>query len=930
MYKVFQDGQGYVWALTDYGPQRHNGKQFEMVPGFSASDPPAYNFYIDKQKRLWLYTAKGEIGEYRQGQFRRHPISPRLAAQTAERNSFAFNVKEGLSGRMYFESFRNLVCWDKAQVLDTVRPGDQHAWTVQRIDGQWLTNRGILKTSFLKNKEADDLLIPLTIYDYLPAPVTLKLPFSGLTKYRLMATEGPEGLLVTVGNQAILVRKDGQVQVKSYPFSIVFNKLINQRFYFGFYNLGLARLDTDLENLTFLLTDVSVSDAWADADGHLWVSSLEKGVFREKEPGLHVLPSIPGRTSMLKPMGSVLMVGTENGELYQIGPQRRVKTLRFPGQRSSKVLDIMAYGDGFLLGTHSGVFHWNGEQTFDLIREKRTRYLTVGQYITRLPGGRTLLSHSRGLMTFDGKELTLLPSFPFKVRELIFWEDRLWLATDDGVKSVQLVQDEVRVDTTYMQGTRILRLKEHEGRLWFSAPGKGICNIDRQGKARQVPGLQAHAPVMDFCFVRSDQVLVASFSGLGSLNPATGAYQKLSEMATLRVALFDDQVWLGTINGLMVRTWPISDKEVQIPFFLRKLEENGHSRSYVPGMALEARNQSLTFSFDLLGYGKTDAGLWYELNGPKKRAGVTGTTVLSFADLPPGDYQLKVRAWWNGKAAGPQVMLFRFAVSLAFYETWWFRLVAALLGLVGLVLGIRMTLAYYRRKDAEANRLQQRLAGSKITALQSQMNPHFVSNALTAIQNLIITSQLEEAIGYIAKFSRMLRMVLELSGKPFVSLEKELQVIRYNVGLEQLRFRQKFDFELHVSPDLSPDALFVPTLITQPFVENAIWHGLLPLQDQRKGRLSISIRKEGAFLLLEIEDNGVGRHREGQQKKDQESFGHQLTASRFDNLNKLLGQSLCQLVIEDLINETTGETGTLVRLQFPSNFHEIKDQSLFT
>jgi hypothetical protein len=435
---------------------------------------------------------------------------------------------------------------------------------------------------------------------------------------------------------------------------------------------------------------------------------------------------------------------------------------------------------------------------------------------------------------------------------------------------------------------------------------------------------------MDFCFPDSKQVLVAGFSGLASLNLLTGAYQKWSDMAALRVAMFDQKIWLGTINGLMVRPWPLTEKAGEMPFYLRKMEENGQSRGFTNGMQLEARNQSLSFSFDLLGYSKPDAALSYELLGPKRRQGVAGNAVLSFTDLPPGLYDLKVRPWWNGKPAGTQIKHFRFRVDPAFYETWWFRLVAATFGLLLLVAGIRLTLAYYRRKDAEANRLQQRLAGSKITALQSQMNPHFISNALTAIQNLIITSQLDEAIGYIAKFSRMLRMVLELSGKPFVSLEKELQVIRYNVGLEQLRFRQKFDFELHVAPDLSPDALFVPTLITQPFVENAIWHGLLPLQDQRKGRLSITIRQEGAYLLLEIEDNGVGLNRHPEKKKDQESFGHQLTASRLDNLNKLLGSSLCQLEIEDLRNENTGETGTRVRLQFPSNFHEIKDQSLFT
>ncbi len=433
VYKVFQDGQGYVWALTDYGPQRHNGRRFEMVPGFSASDSPYYNYIIDRQKQIWLYNAKGEIGLYKDGRFEKHRISDRLAAQTAEKNSLAFNLKEGQSGQMYFESFRNLVAWDRNKRLDTLPEPEPNAWTVRRIDGQWLTNREKLQIGFLKNKAASELSIPIKIYDFRPEPVVVRLPFKSLSKYRLMASEGPEGLLVTVGSQAILLRRNGQIEVKSYPFSIIFNKWINHRFHLGFYNAGLARLDTDLENLNFLVTDASVSDAWSDLEGHLWVSSLERGIFHQKETGWESLRAVSGRTSMLKPLGSTLMVGTENGELFQIDQRQEVKNLTFPGQRSSKVLDLLPLEKDYLLGTHSGVFRWDGNKGFNLIREEKTDYLTIGQYICRLPDGKILLSYSLGLMEFNGQTLRLLPNFPYKVREVIYWNDLLWLATDDGL-----------------------------------------------------------------------------------------------------------------------------------------------------------------------------------------------------------------------------------------------------------------------------------------------------------------------------------------------------------------------------------------------------------------------------------------------------------------------------------------------------------------
>lgn len=930
VYKVFQDPDGYLWALTDYGPQRHNGKQFELVPGFSASDPPAYNYCLDRQKRLWLYNSRGEIGQYQNGKFRKHPHAEKLASLTARRNSFAFNIREGKSGQLYLESFRNLIRWNTRNRLDTLPNSEENGWTVRRIDGRWLTNRSPVRDSFLKARSTAGLFIPIRIYDFLPQAITVLLPFPGLAKYRFMATEGPQGLLITVGNQAVLVGKTGEVQVKSFPNSIIFNQRIKDQLYIGLFNTGLARLDHDLEHLTYILPGVSVSDVHADDEGQLWVSTLENGVFRQKEAGLEFVPAIPGRASMLCPGDSFLLAGTENGELYRILPNGSVQTLPLPGLRSSKIFDFTRNGDGFLVGTHSGVFSWDGDRRFELIMESKTGYNTVGQHFCRLPDGRLLLSHIRGILEFEPSGLRMVHTFPFKVKEIVFWENRLWLATDEGIKAYQMLGNQLHLRATYFQGIRILRMMVAEGKLWFSAPGKGICSLSANGKPEKLAELPLQEPALDFCFPAPDEMLIASLSGVQWRNSHTGQARIISSMPTLRLACWQNRLWLGTKNGLMVHRWPMAEKRSPLPFYLRSLEENGTRQTFKPGMKLQAENQSLSFRFDVLAYGKQGSGLLYELSGPGLWKGKTESGQLAFSRLPPGNYELQVRAWATGQETGTAPLTFRFSIQPAFYETWWFQLAAGLLTLLAIGIGIRLILRYYRRQYMEANRLQQRLAGSKITALQSQMNPHFVSNALTAIQNLILTGQLEEAIGYIAKFSRMLRMVLELSGKPFVSLEKELQVIRYNVGLEQLRFRQQFEFSLFVAEDISTQDLFVPTLITQPFVENAIWHGLLPLEDQRKARLSISIRKEDDRLLLEIEDNGVGRNREVEKRRDQPSFGQQLTISRFDNLNKLLGRPLCELTIEDLHNQTTGETGTRIRLKLPSNFHEIKDQSLFT
>ena len=112
------------------------------------------------------------------------------------------------------------------------------------------------------------------------------------------------------------------------------------------------------------------------------------------------------------------------------------------------------------------------------------------------------------------------------------------------------------------------------------------------------------------------------------------------------------------------------------------------------------------------------------------------------------------------------------------------------------------------------------------------MNPHFISNSLAAIQNLIYSNEIEKAGLYLAKFSFFLRQVLEYSEKNFITVEEELAVIRSNVELEQLRFKNNFTVSITVDETIHIEEVLMPSLITQPFIENAIWHGLLPLTER--------------------------------------------------------------------------------------------------
>lgn len=219
----------------------------------------------------------------------------------------------------------------------------------------------------------------------------------------------------------------------------------------------------------------------------------------------------------------------------------------------------------------------------------------------------------------------------------------------------------------------------------------------------------------------------------------------------------------------------------------------------------------------------------------------------------------------------------------------------------------------HRKNDKEKYLLQNQLSEMRLEALRSQMNPHFIFNALNSINRYIIRNSKETASEYLIKFSKLMRMILENSKSTSVTLENELQALQLYVELEALRFDNKFDFNISIDPAINKSSVVIPPLIFQPFVENAIWHGLM--NKQERGSISIKVnQKQNNKLLVVIEDNGVGRQKATEfnsRTHDGKSFGMQITKDRLNAFNK----SENNLKIIDLFDSQNNSAGTRVEIE---------------
>jgi len=197
------------------------------------------------------------------------------------------------------------------------------------------------------------------------------------------------------------------------------------------------------------------------------------------------------------------------------------------------------------------------------------------------------------------------------------------------------------------------------------------------------------------------------------------------------------------------------------------------------------------------------------------------------------------------------------------------------------------------------------------------MNPHFIFNCLSSINNFITKNETEAASDYLTKFSRLIRTVLNNSKRSYIPLEDEMHMLGLYLEMEQLRYKQTFTWCIHMDPDIVASDIFIPPLLFQPFVENAVWHGLM--HKAEPGWLKISIGLEGNVLTGIVEDNGVGRAfakaSESKSVEKNKSMGIQITRQRLALINGNAGLAENDFAIEDLFDESGHPAGTKVLLR---------------
>lgn len=291
--------------------------------------------------------------------------------------------------------------------------------------------------------------------------------------------------------------------------------------------------------------------------------------------------------------------------------------------------------------------------------------------------------------------------------------------------------------------------------------------------------------------------------------------------------------------------------------------------------------------------------------------------LTTYSNLPPGTYTFKVISSNNEGIWNKIPATFTFTIDRPFWKTWAFTIFTTSFFILALILSIRFRIRRIKNREKRKTELNKKIANIESQALRAQMNPHFIFNTLSSIQHYISNNDTDAALKYLSKFAKLMRKIMDNSKQQMISVAEELNALELYLELETMRFDKKFVYTITIDKEIDQTYDRIPSMLIQPYVENAIIHGLLPLE--ANGKISISMEKQNDTIMCIIEDNGIGREKSKEFKKNRvqqhKSMGMSITKERLDILNSSLNSNINAEIID--LFENGKASGTKVRLIIP-------------
>ena len=477
-------------------------------------------------------------------------------------------------------------------------------------------------------------------------------------------------------------------------------------------------------------------------------------------------------------------------------------------------------------------------------------------------------------------------------------QKRFWVGYADGLYYYENGQPQELESLDHQKIIAIDTYCDQEGIVWVGTAQQGIFAIK---DAKIILHLdKSKGLISNNCRVvkQGDELFIGTDQGLQVYHLKTRQSRifnqqdglPLNEIKDLIVQ--KDKIYLATAAGFSVLNRHFDTRNTHPPLIHIKsvwLRETPQKLQSKYRLAYDQNNLSIGFT----GIALRSRGKFYykyRMQGLDKAWTISKSRndVVRYSSLPSGTYQFQVKAINEDGIESKEAATIHLVIGYPIWEKWWFITLVILLGLV-----LVSTIFFYRiRAIRRKNQLEQALGTATHESLKLQMNPHFIFNAMTAIQRYMLKNNVQQTSNYLARFARLMRGVLENARSEYISLTQEIEMLENYLMLQNLQYQGQFNYQINIDPALDPEEFAIPPMFAQPFIENAIEHGITHMKNA--GEIVIHFALYQETIKLEIQDNGVGlqRTQDIQKNKKHQSLATQITRERIRLYQKSLKQNI--------------------------------------
>lgn len=642
----------------------------------------------------------------------------------------------------------------------------------------------------------------------------------------------------------------------------------------------------------FYYEDYFISDVYKDREGNYLLSTFDKGVLvipDLKVPDvIHSFRDDPV-TALYNDESTGLILGTSKGQLLSYG-QGKLKQLNSDGKRPIEALygstesDLILFDDGQVRA-----YNKRTGSILTIFEASLKNVAFVSEHVY-------FLGTNYGIVktTWQGKNKftrQLLKGISTRTYSMAYQaaSGDLYASTAHGLFRITSSGE---IEKIYYRSKPVFseQLYNHNGQIFAITGSNGILVIEKNRITQTIhPLVNGEPEKLKRLIVYNNTIIANSSSGLyqfdlnGKLLRPLHVASGIASKKIISFTIYNSELWVSHAGGVQKINLDYQQPNVANPlvrfdriYVNDQLMNNASSgifkskqrkvQFFFSSPTLRNR-QFIHYHYQLVGYDSKWNSSPYELNQ------------ITYNALAPGSYTLQVKAENQGLFS--PVITYSFSIAYPFYTNWWFILAVLTLFLLLVTVIYRWQLNAQHKKSQQINELN----ASRLTAIQSQMNPHFIFNSLNSIQDLILKGDVEHSYSYITTFSDLVRRTLNYSEKDFIDFEQEIKLIELYLSLEKLRFKKDFIYTIELPAE---EDFLVPPMLIQPFIENALVHGLLHKQGEKKLKISFELSE---LLICTIEDNGIGREKakaiQIRQKKEHESFSGNAIRNRFEILNNI-------------------------------------------